>query len=131
MRTPVLRLGKTLLTALSDDLSDDDVVEFQVGITHAINAIDAEALIIDVSALDIIDSFMARVLNDTAAACRLLGSEVVVCGLQPNVVITLKEMGQDFLGVTTALDLEQGLKKLGKLPNNATPSKPGFVKRRC
>ena len=131
MRTPVLRLGKTLLTALSDDLSDDDAIEFQVGITSAINAIDAEALIIDVSALDIIDSYMARILNDTAAACRLLGSEVVVCGLQPNVVLTLMEMGQDFLGVTTALNLEQGLEKLRKSLGNATPSKARFSTRRC
>ena len=75
----------------------------------------AGGVILDISALDVVDSFMARVFNDTAHMVRLLGAKVVVCGIQPSVALTLIEMGRELIGVDTALNLDQAVERLNSL----------------
>lgn len=116
MRVPILRLNaRTLVVALSTDINDDDVLTFQAQLGDRAATMQARGVVIDVSALDIVDSFMARVLNDCARMLRLLGAEVVVCGVQPCVALTLVEMGRNLVDVTTAFTLESALVRLETL----------------
>jgi rsbT antagonist protein RsbS len=116
MRVPILRLNaRVLIVALGADITDDGVMSFQNDLSERAAAMEAGGVVIDVSALDIVDSFMARVLNDTASMLRLLGAQVVVCGVQPAVAMTLVEMGRDLVNVATALTLERALLRLDQL----------------
>lgn len=112
MKVPVLRLKDTLLTSLQMDLIDQEMLDFQSELLRTLVKTRASGVVIDITALDIVDSFMARLLNDTANMVRLLGADVVLCGMQPQVALTLVEMGRELIGVETALNLEQGLEKL-------------------
>lgn len=107
--TPLLQLGNILITSIQTDLCDKQVVIFQKDVIEAINARDAQGVVIDISALDVVDSFMARVINDTARAARLVGAEVAVCGIKPYVAMTLVEMGRQLFDVKTTFNLEQAL----------------------
>ena len=109
MKIPILRLRNILLTSLQVDLTDDDIVEFQDDLLKMAADINADGAVIDITAMDVVDSFMARVLNDTATMVHLLGTQVVITGMQPAVAITLIEMGRELIGVRTALDLDQGI----------------------
>ncbi|WP_006786280.1 STAS domain-containing protein [Thiorhodospira sibirica] len=109
MRIPILRLGNILLTSIQVDLTDEDVMLFQNDVVNEVSRTEAMGLAIDITALEIVDSFMARVINDTANMARLLGAEVVVCGIQPTVAMTLVEMGRGLLGAQSTFNLEQGL----------------------
>ena len=115
MRVPILRLGKVLMTSIQSDLTDEDAVCFRSDVLGLLNDTDAVGIVIDVSGLDVVDSFMARILNDTATSVRLLGGRVVICGIRPAVALTLVEMGRSMIGAETALNLEQGLEKLHRL----------------
>ncbi len=115
MRVPILKLGDILLTSIQEDLTDHDAVEFQNDVLHKVRSTEAGGLVMDITALDVVDSFMARVLNETANMVRLLGADVVLCGMQPSVALTLIEMGRELLGVQTALNLELGVEKLRSL----------------
>ncbi|WP_143870857.1 STAS domain-containing protein [Catenovulum sediminis] len=108
-KTPLLQLGDVLITSIQTDLSDAQVSEFQQDLVRAIGVKNANAVVIDISALDVVDSFMARVINDTARAARLVGAEVAVCGIQPYVAMTLVEMGRQLFDVQTTFNLEQAL----------------------
>ena len=109
---PILQLGRLLITTVLFDLSDEQAMQFQSRVVSAISERSADGMVIDISALDVVDSFMARVINDTARAARLVGAEVVVCGVQPYVAMTLVELGRDLFNVTTTFNLEQGLECL-------------------
>ncbi len=109
---PILQLGKILITTILFDLSDEQVVEFQSKLVNAINKHSAEGILIDISTLDVVDSFMARVINDTAKAAKLVGADVCVCGVQPYVAMALVELGRDLFNVDTTFNLEQGLERL-------------------
>lgn len=116
MRVPILRLNdRVLVVALNADITDEDVLGFQNDLGERAAAMQARGIVIDVSALDIVDSFMARVLNDCARMLRLLGAEVVVCGVQPAVALTLVEMGRNLVDVSTAFTLERALQRLEEL----------------
>ncbi len=116
MRVPILRLNaRVLIVALNADINDDGVMNFQNELTERVAAMQGRGVVIDVSALDIVDSFMARVLNDCARMLRLLGAEIVVCGIQPAVAMTLVEMGRNMVGVPTAFTLEGALVRLDTL----------------
>lgn len=116
MRVPILRLNaRVLIVALGADISDESVIDFQGDLTERAAKMQARGVVIDVSALDLVDSFMARVLNDSARMLRLLGAEVVVCGVQPAVAMTLVEMGGNLVSVSTTFTLERGLKVLEEL----------------
>ncbi len=120
MRVPILRLNAdVLIVALSADISDEDVMDFQSDLAERAAAMQARGLVIDVSALDVIDSFMARVLNDSTRMLRLLGAEVVVCGVQPAVAMTLVEMGSKLVDVATSFTLEGALRRLAQRMDQA------------
>ncbi|NEX16486.1 MAG: anti-anti-sigma factor [Halochromatium sp.] len=112
MRIPILRLDRILLVSIQIDLSDNDAMEFQSDLVERVAEIEATGVAIDITALDVVDSYMARVINDTASMVRLLGAEVVICGVQPFVALTLIEMGRDLLGADCAFNLGQGLEIL-------------------
>ena len=112
MKIAIPRLGRILLVAIQQDLSDDEALAFQSNLLSTIAEIEALGVVVDISALDVVDSFMARVINDTASMARLLGAEVIVCGIQPFVALTLVEMGRELIGAECVFNLEQALKKL-------------------
>jgi rsbT antagonist protein RsbS len=116
MRVPILRLNtRVLIVALGADITDEGVMAFQNELSERVTAMQARGVVVDVSALDIVDSFMARVLNDSARMLRLLGAEVVVCGIQPAVAMTLVEMGRNLVNVATTFTLERALLRLDEL----------------
>lgn len=112
MKIAIMKLGEILITALPLDLIDEEAMEFQGDLLNEINAHDAKGVVIDISALDLVDSFMARIINDSATMASLLGAEVVVCGMQPQVGTTLIEMGRELLGVETALNLDLAMERI-------------------
>lgn len=114
MRIPILRLGSILMASIQLDLTDADALQFQDDVVRKIAEIEALGVAIDITALETVDSYMARVINDTASMARLLGAEVVICGVQPYVAMTLVEMGRELLGADCAFNLEQGLRILQK-----------------
>lgn len=115
MRVPILRVKEILLISIQVELTDEDAIQFQADVVEKVAETDARGVVIDITALDIVDSFMARVINDTANMAKLLGAEVVVCGIQPAVAITLIEMGRGLIGVDTTFNLEQGIDRLNAL----------------
>src|ERR1700679_1140461 len=115
MRIPILKLGRVLLTAIQTDLTDDDAGALQVEVLAIFQRDAADGLILDISGLDVVDSYMARLLNETARMVRVMGGEVVLTGMQPMIALTLVEMGREIIGMSTALDLETGLAKLREL----------------
>lgn len=115
MKIPILKLGDVLLTSIQVDLTDRDALDFQAGVLKRAGEVEARGMVIDITALDVVDSFLARVLNDTANMLRLLGTETVICGMQPAVALTLVEMGRELIGVETSLNLEQGMEQIRTL----------------
>ena len=115
MKIPILKLRNVLLTSIQVDLTDEQAVAFQSDILRTLNTTDARGLVIDITAMEVVDSFLARVLNDTARMARALGAEVVLCGMQPEVAVALVEMGREMKGVHTALNLDQAYDKLQQL----------------
>jgi rsbT antagonist protein RsbS len=115
---PVLRVGDTLLVTLQGDLDDATVIRIEERLTHEVARTRATGMLIDVSALDIVDSFIARVLARLVAMIRLLGAQAAVVGIQPAVAITLVELGVPMGHLDTALNAEQGLALLDRLRRN-------------
>ncbi|WMW26148.1 STAS domain-containing protein [Methanolobus sediminis] len=112
MQIPILKLKNILLTSIQSDMTDDDALRYQADVVSFLEKSDAKGFIIDITAMDIVDSFMARVINETARMARLMGAKVVLCGMQPMVALTLVEMGRELIGVDTALNLDKGFDKL-------------------
>ncbi len=115
MRVPILRLGRILLTSIQSDLSDEQALQLQTDILKLFADGKADGLVIDITAVDVIDSYMARVLNETAKMVGIMGGEAVLTGMPPTVAVTLVEMGRNIVGVETALNLEAGVEKLKAL----------------
>ncbi|MCW6511563.1 STAS domain-containing protein [Lichenifustis flavocetrariae] len=112
MRIPILRLGRILLTSVQTDLTDDDAGQLQAEVLQLFHRDVADGLVLDISGLDVVDSYMARLLNETARMVRMMGGEVVLTGMHPMVALTLVEMGQEIIGIQTAIDLEAGVARL-------------------
>ncbi|MGA5559423.1 STAS domain-containing protein [Streptomyces lavendulocolor] len=110
---PILRLGDVLVTGLLNELDDQSAVAFTDELTERIAGDGARGVLIDISRLEIIDSFVARTLMELTTMARLLGARVIVAGMRPAVAITLVELGLQLTGVETALNAEQGLTALG------------------
>ncbi|POX36834.1 anti-anti-sigma factor [Streptomyces sp. Ru73] len=110
---PILRLGDVLVTGLLNELDDKAAVAFADELTERISSDRARGVLIDISRLEIIDSYVARMLMELTTMSRLLGARVIVAGMQPPVAITLVELGLQLTGVETALNAEQGLAALG------------------
>ena len=113
MGVPILRLGDVLVTGLLNELDDRAALAFTEELTTRISAEGARGVLIDISRLEIIDSFVARTLMELTTVSRLLGARVIVAGMRPPVAITLVELGIELVGVETALNPEQGLAALG------------------
>lgn len=112
---PVLKIGDTLLVALQGDLDDTTVVRIEEQLTREVARTGASGMLIDVSRLSVVDSFIARVLARIVAMVRLLGAQAAVVGIQPAVAITLVELGVQMGHLDTALNAEQGLALLERL----------------
>ncbi|MET9508032.1 STAS domain-containing protein [Streptomyces flavidovirens] len=110
---PILRLGDVLITGLLNELDDKTAVAFTDDLTERISTDRARGVLIDISRLEIIDSFVARTLMDLTTMARLLGARVIVAGMRPPVAITLVELGIELVGVETALNAELGMTALG------------------
>ena len=109
MKIPILKLKNVLLTSIQVEMTDDDALEFQADVLQKIQQTEAQGIVIDITALEVVDSYLARILNDTATMARLLGAESVICGMRPAVSLTLAEMGRELIGVESALDLDQAM----------------------
>src|SRR5215471_1453284 len=106
---PILRLGSTLLATIQIELHDTVVDGFQNDVLEEIEKTGAKGLIIDISALETVDSYVARMLANTAKMAKLMGTETVIVGMRPAVAATLVRMGYFMEGIQTALSLEEGL----------------------
>lgn len=111
-RIPILRMGRTLLVTVQVDMHDQLAVRLLDDLTTMITRTRARGVLIDISALDMVDSFTGRMIADIAATSRILDAETVVVGIQPAVAITLVELGMALPGVRTALDVERGMEML-------------------
>ena len=112
-RIPILKLNKFLLVTVQGDMYDRLAMQLQEDLTEAIVRRKARGVLIDISALDIVDSFIGRMLANISAMARVLDAETVVVGMQPAVAITLVELGLSLPGVRTALNVDQGMALLG------------------
>lgn len=108
-RIPILKMGPYLLVSIQVDMHDRLALQLQDDLTERIAATGARAVLIDISSLDTVDSFMGRTLGNIAAMSRVLDAETVLVGMQPAVAITLVELGMTLPGVRTALNVEKGM----------------------
>jgi rsbT antagonist protein RsbS len=113
-RIPILRMGDLLLVTIQVDMHDRLAMTLQDDLTERIVRDNAKGVLIDISALDLVDSFIGRMISNTAAMARVLDAQTVVVGMQPAVAITLVELGLTLHGVKTALNVEKGMALLGK-----------------
>jgi rsbT antagonist protein RsbS len=122
-RIPILQLGTSLLVSIQVDMHDRLALTLQDDLANAIVAKEAKGVLIDISALDVVDSFIGRVLGNVAATARVLDARAVVVGMRPAVAITLVELGVTWQHMRTALNVEQGMALL------AVPDGPHGVGR--
>ena len=108
-RIPILTMGRLLLVTIQVDMHDRLALALQDDLTSRIVKDGAKGVLIDISSLDVVDSFIGRMIGNTAAMARVLDAETVVVGMQPSVAITLVELGLTLSGVRTALNVEKGM----------------------
>jgi rsbT antagonist protein RsbS len=113
-RVPILQIGDVLLVSIQIDLQDQDVLALQEDLAQRISATGAHGVVIDISAVEIVDSFIGRMFATIAATSRLFDADTVVVGMRPAVAITLVELGLSFGQVRTALNMERGLAVLAE-----------------
>jgi len=108
-KIPILRMGRTLLVSIQVDMHDQLAMQLQDDLTSRIVHDRANGVLIDISSLDVVDSFIGRMISNIAAMSRVLDAQTVVVGMQPAVAITLVELGLQLEGVRTALNVEKGI----------------------
>jgi rsbT antagonist protein RsbS len=108
-RVPIVKIGRTLFVSIQIDLEDESVVRLQEDLADELTATGASGVIIDITAVEIVDSFIGRMLTMIGAISRLFDAETVIVGMRPAVAITLTELGLSLRGVRTALNAEKGL----------------------
>jgi|tagenome__1003787_1003787.scaffolds.fasta_scaffold20744701_2 rsbT antagonist protein RsbS len=113
-RVPILKIGEILLISIQVDLEDQTAIQLQEDIADRIVSTGAHGVVIDITALDIVDSFVGRMLSSIASISRVLDAETVVVGMRPAVAITLVELGLSLDGVRTALDVDRGMRILAE-----------------
>ena len=113
-RIPILQMGKCLLVTIQVDMHDQLAMQLQDDLTARIVAVRARGVLIDISSLEIVDSFIGRMISNIAGMARVLDAETVVTGMQPAVAITLVELGLSLEGVRTALNVDKGMALLQK-----------------
>jgi len=112
---PILRMGETLLATVHVDLHDAVAEAFQTDVLTAVEKRRTNGLVIDISGLDMVDTYVARILAQTGQMAKLMGTTTVLVGMRPEVSATLVRMGYMMEGVYTALDLDEGLALLKRL----------------
>ena len=108
-RIPILRMGHFLLVTIQIDLYDRLATNLESDLVQMVNKTGARGVLIDISALSIVDSFMGRILGNIGSMSKIMDAETVVVGMQPAVAITLIELGLELKGVHTALNVERGM----------------------
>jgi rsbT antagonist protein RsbS len=111
-RIPILRMGQLLLVTIQIEMDDRIALRLQEDLTTQIEKIGARGVLIDISALEIVDSFIGRMISNISAMAHILNARTVVVGMQPAVAITLVELGLTMAGVKTALNVERGMAML-------------------
>jgi len=114
---PILRIKNILIVSIQVDLSDRSVLSLQQNLLQQIDRTGATGVLIDLTAVEIVDSFMSRVLTETAQMAKIMGTNVVLVGIQPAVAITMVELGVYFKDIPTRRNLEAGLEYLEKESN--------------
>jgi len=114
-RIPILKLGSFLLLSIQVDMHDQLALDLQEDLTEQIVRHKAKGVLIDISALEIVDSFIGRMLSHIAQVSRILDAKVIVVGMQPAVAITLVELGLSLEGIATALNMEKGMRRLAAM----------------
>ena len=111
-RIPILRMGEFLLVTIQVDMHDRLALTLQDDLTNRISETGAKGVLIDISALEIVDSFIGRMISTIAGLSKIMDAQTVLVGMQPAVAITLVELGLSLPGVATALDAERGMSLL-------------------
>lgn len=111
-KIPILRMGNFLLVTIQVDLYDRLALTLEADLVQMVNKTSAKGVLIDISAVSIVDSFMGRIIGNIASMSKILDAETVVVGMQPAVAITLIELGLPLKGVHTALNVDRGMEKL-------------------
>ncbi len=114
MEVPILRQHDYLIATIQAALTDRDLLELQNSLLTRVGKFRSRGVIVDVTGLDVLDSFAVRTLQDLAYMIRLRGAETVIVGIQPDVAFSMVQLGLTLAGVTTALDLDEGLAYLDK-----------------
>lgn len=113
-RIPILKMGRTLLVTIQVDMHDQLALTLQEDLSNRIVESGANGVLIDISAVEMVDSFMGRMLANIAGIARVLDAETLIVGMQPAVAITLVELGMSLPGIRTALNVERGMEVLRK-----------------
>ena len=111
-RIPILKVGRVLIVPIQVDMDDQTVIHLQERILAELERTNARGVLIDISLLEMVDSFIGRMLSDIAAMARIMDARTVVVGMQPAVAITLVELGLELNGVETVLNVDEGFKLL-------------------
>jgi len=111
---PVIQVGSCLIATLTEEIGDAEALDLQETLNSRIEKSSATGVLLDISVLETIDSFLGRLLNEITLGARLLGAETVVAGMRPAVAMTLVELGLKLDGVRSTLDAERGLALLGQ-----------------
>jgi rsbT antagonist protein RsbS len=119
-RIPILKMARFLLVSIQVDMDDRTAMTLQDDLTAAIVKHRAKGVLIDISSLDVVDSFIGRMLANTAAMARILDADTVVVGMQPSVAITLVELGLSLKGVRSALNVERGMELLQRIGSDSS-----------
>lgn len=112
-RAPILKLGNTLIASVQEALMDADLIGLRDELVADVKRYRATGVIIDVTVLDVLDSFAGRTIRNIAQMTRLIGARTIVVGIQPDVAFSMVQLGLTLEGIETALDLEDGLDLLG------------------
>ena len=119
MQVPILKQGPYLIASIQSALSDEDLVQLRDALVTQVGKLRSRGVILDVTVLDVMDSFATRTLRDIAFMIRLRGAEMVIVGIQPEVAFALVRLGLKLEGVATALDLEEGILYLNRKMNES------------
>lgn len=111
-RIPILKVGRVLIVPIQVDMDDQTVIHLQENILSELERTGARGILIDISLLEMVDSFIGRMLSDIAAMARIMDARTVVVGMQPAVAITLVELGLELKGVETVLNVDEGFRLL-------------------
>jgi rsbT antagonist protein RsbS len=111
-KNPILKIKGFLIIALDSDLTDKSAIELQSDILNRVYETRAIGVLIDISVLDMVDSYLGKIIADMSSMIKLLGAETVLVGMKPNVAITLVEMGFEIGGITTSMSVESGIEML-------------------